>query len=980
MDTTSHRNHLVVSGLNCQGIENKKIRLEDMVVRAKIDILCVNETWLTSNVSSDRVNLPNFTFHRRDRTTGLQHGGCGLFVSNDLAAKRRSDLEDDQFEALVVEVGCSNKTVTVCSFYRRGLDSLPEFANFLDGFFRRMRNKPFLLIGDINSNFLDKRSPDTILLSTLFASYGAKQLVKGPTRIYHNAMTDRTSESLIDIIVSNRPNMCSRVSVPPKFSDISDHSAIMCNYQTVIPKIPKRQHYMRDTCSRNIFKFVQLISETNFRPIENADVITASQMYDNLIDEAVAQCFPYKHFKTTEKHLPTMTPYMLAQIQKKYELLRVARRVTATADDRRRFNVQSNLVRRMAAAVQKTYITDQVRAARNDAANVWKILYKTLPIKNESKVEDITLSVDNRKISGNLDIATAFNVHFSSVGNRLASALPPAPKDPLDFVQPPTDNQVFSFQNVSVQEILKFLRGISPSKSSGDTIPFRVLKEVVHHIAQPITTIVNKSFMESIIPSQLKHATVSALFKAGEKDIVTNYRPISVLPIAAKALEHCAHEQISQFLEHKGLYRYQSAYRKAHSTEMALNFVTSEIYENLENKMRVVIVFIDLAKAFDTIDHNILLRKLEIFGVTGRAQTWFRSLLNNRTQSVKLNGCISDASNLDIGIPQGSALGPCLFNFFMNDIGNYSVTPEGQLPPQLFADDTALIFSGRHANSVSINQALTNLMTWMTSNRLTLNASKTKYMLFGKNLCPSDLDIRIGNEPVERVNDYKYLGFHIQDNLSHQLHIQKVIQSVARINGILYSNRTVLTPQINEAIVTALVLPKISYCDTVYGKAASSNIAKLDIAYRKIIKTSYRLPLCYPTNLVYRKKFRPLLLLRQLNAAKASFRILTGQCPLYMTGIILQVSPGVRRRPERAVAARNRRYIVPFARTERYTHSIRFWAPERLNQVPEHIINVSLQHRFPLEKFKKSYSMFICDIFNETVWSRECEITNLILS
>jgi hypothetical protein len=970
---------LMVSGLNCQGIENKKIRIEEMLSRAKVDILCVSETWLTPNVASDRVDLPGFTFYRRDRNTGMLHGGCGIFVRSCLQAKRRHDLEDNNFEATVVEVGSAHKTVTICSFYRRGLDSLPEFANYLDGLFRRMRNKPLFLVGDINSNFLEKRSADTILLTTLFVSYGAKQLVSEPTRVSHNSLTNQTSASLLDIIVSNRPNLCSHVTVPPKFSDISDHGATMCQYQITIPKLTQKNHYVRDTCSRNIEKFVQKILAIDFSTIDRGNVTDASFMYNEIIEIAVSECFPFKSFKTTEKHLPSVTPFILAQIQKKYDLLRVARRVTATADDRRLFNVQSNLVRRMCLAVQKNHITDQVRAARNDPANVWKILYKSLPIKQESKLDNPVFIVDGVKITDNLASANILNQHFASVGIRLASALPPAVNDPLEYVTPPANAELFNFQPASVQEIHKFISNISSQKSSGDIIPFRILKQTVDCIATPITTIVNKSFSEAHVPPKLKHAIVSALFKSGDKELVSNYRPISVLPIAAKALEHCAHKQISEFLENKGLYRYQSAYRKAHSTEMALNFVMGEIYENLENRKHVVIVFIDLAKAFDTINHDILLRKLAVFGVTGRAQEWFRSLLTNRSQSVKIDTAISNPLSLNVGIPQGSALGPCLFNFFMNDINSFMPMADGQLPPQLFADDTALLFSGEHASSAHINRCLDLIMTWMISNRLTLNASKTKYMLFGEKFLTEELEIYIRNEPVERVSHYKYLGFRMQDNLSHQLHIDSVVQSISRINGILFSNRTVLTNQINEAIVTALVISKISYCDTVYGQAASTKLAKLDIAYRKIIKTTYRLPLCFPTNLVYRRKFKPLLLLRQLNAAKASFRILTFQCPLYMYGVISHVSPGVRRRPERAVAQRNRNYIVPFARSERYTHSIRYWAPFRLNIVPERIINDSLQHRDSLNYFKISYLKLLCTHFEQIIWSRDREAAGTLL-
>jgi hypothetical protein len=960
--------------LNVQSLQHKTLDIEYFLKAEKIDLLCVGETWLTEYICNANINIAGYTFHRKDRSNGMLHGGVGMYIKSDLAAKRRPDLESERIEAVVLETGSGNEKLYVCSFYRRNLDRLQDFIDFVEQLIRKIENKPILLVGDVNVNFLDKRNINTVLLTTLFVSYGAKQFVREATR-YSNVDAHNDQRSLIDIIVSNRPHLCvGPARVHRLYDKLSDHLPTTIVVKTKVERIPQHSHHSRDFKRANIDKFIEAISNVDFSFNQSETCSSFCSQYESTIQSIVDSCFPYIKFKTTDKHLPQLTPHMSEQIKLKYDLLTKMRRPTATREDRIAFNRQSNYVRRLSITVRRNHITEQIKRNENDSAHLWKVLRAQLPLKSQNDMHSIALNIDGALCNDQERVANALNEHFSSVGQTLATRLPQPTVDALSFVPHPVDTSSFAINPVTRSSILEYLAHIPLQKSIGDDVPFRILKQVAAVIAAPLADIVNKSFSEAQVSPSLKSATVTALFKAGERSSMNNYRPISVLPLAAKCLEHSINEQLTNFLLRKNMYKYQSAYKKGHSTEMALSFVTNAVYKYMEANEPVVLVFIDLSKAFDTIPHDILLQKLERYGIRGHPLTWFKSLLSDRSQAVKIRATLSTKRPVTVGIPQGSALGPTLFNLFMNDIEHYCDIPNDQIPPLLFADDTALIFSGKYVNSDTINSSLEKLKIWMISNRLTINGSKTKFMAFGQH---PNLALEIDGEQIEQVAEFKYLGFILQSNLSQQLYIDSIVSKINKMNGIIYGNRMFLTSDLNERLVNALALPIVSYCDTLLTNVPPCQLSRLDTAYRKLLKNVYRLPLDFPTNLVYRRRFLPLILYRQINAATFCLKILTHNCAPYLHDLFEHIT--TRRRHTRAVAEPPRRYLVPRARTDRFKKSISFWGPNLLNSVSENLITTSLTKREPAKYFKEHYKTLLTAVFRRMVWSRELELSGVVL-
>ena len=328
-----------------------------------------------------------------------------------------------------------------------------------------------------------------------------------------------------------------------------------------------------------------------------------------------------------------------------------------------------------------------------------------------------------------MDIAEAINEHFSNVAQVLAQDIPVVDVNPESYLEP-TDS-LFSLQIPSVNTVFSFLSKIDEKKATGlDRIPSNLLKMAASIVAPSLTSIFSKSILTGIYPNDWKAAKVTPLFKKGLKSDPNNYRPISVIPVVSKVLEKIVYNQLYHYLDDdKLLLGCQSGFRSLHSTLTALLEATDAWSVNIDNGLLNGVVFIDLTKAFDTIDHEIILRKMSYLGVNQAAIKWFSSYLSGRTQRCSVNGKLSTARTLSCGVPQGSILGPLLFLIYINDLPNSLQNAV----PRMFAENTNLTLSVKTLTELKLALApeLNNLSCWLKANKLSLNVAKTELMIIG---------------------------------------------------------------------------------------------------------------------------------------------------------------------------------------------------------------------------------------------------------
>ena len=343
-----------------------------------------------------------------------------------------------------------------------------------------------------------------------------------------------------------------------------------------------------------------------------------------------------------------------------------------------------NQVNNATKLAKKRYFSENLETSKGNPRKTWDLINE-LSSRSSCKSSNILeIQANNRTINNADDMAEAFNVHFTNIAKMLARDIPVGEVDAESFLSP-SDNS-FSLKPPSIDIVLDLLKKIDEKKATAlDKIPSKLLKMAASIVAPSLTDIFTKSILMGIYPTEWKLARVTPIFKKGSKSDINNCRPTSVIPVVSKVLEKLVYGQLYHYLnDNKLLSSCQSGFRSLHSTITALLEATNSWSVNIDNGFLNGVVFIDLKKAFDTIDHEIILRKMSYFGADQESITWFQSYLSNRTQRCNVNGRLSTPRTITCGVPQGSILGPLLFLMYINDLPNCL----REASQRMFADDT----------------------------------------------------------------------------------------------------------------------------------------------------------------------------------------------------------------------------------------------------------------------------------------------------
>ena len=356
-------------------------------------------------------------------------------------------------------------------------------------------------------------------------------------------------------------------------------------------------------------------------------------------------------------------------------------------------------------------------------------------------------------------------------------------------------------------------------------------------IAKIIAMLFNKSLNQGIFPSALKFAKVVPIHKGDSLFEVSNYRPISLLPTVSKIFEKLMYSRLINFInKHEILYNKQFGFQKNMSTEYAVNTVVTNIINCLEKKEQGFCIFLDFAKAFDTVNHEILLKKLAHYGIRGIALQWFKSYLSDRRQCTSIGDTLSDADLIKCGVPQGSVLGPLLFLLYINDITNSSSI----FKFILFADDTSLFFSHKNNPNVEdiLNNELGKVASWLSANKLSLNVGKSNLLIF--TLCDrtniNDINLSINNEKLKIVNMAKYLGVLIDDKLNWNEQIKAINLKLAKGIGLLSKIRHYVPKTVLRSLYYAFINSHNDYNLLNWSTCAVTNLNSININMKKAIR------------------------------------------------------------------------------------------------------------------------------------------------
>ena len=461
---------------------------------------------------------------------------------------------------------------------------------------------------------------------------------------------------------------------------------------------------------------------------------------------------------------------------------------------------------------------------------------------NRSKVKRAQIKLKDQ--NGNLvnnpkSVAEHFNDYFTTIADKLKAQIQTDPNSTQDYSNTLTDGSPGSIflHPVHPLELEKTISSLKLKSTSDVNISTIKAAAEIPRFMEVLSEVINASFTDGVFPKQLKTARVVPIYKGGSKSEVSNYRPISLLPAFSKIFEKLMHSRVYDFLEqNRSLYDMQFGFRPGRSCEHALLVAKNEILSALNKKQTALLLLVDYSKAFDLVDHNILLHKLWHYGIRGKAHDWFRSYLSNRTQFVSVEDRISNTKGIRYGVPQGSVLGPLLFILYINDLPNIS----DKVRFILYADDANIVITAdSEAEIISIFEVFCrDLVKWVNVNGLFLNIKKTNFMVFTRrrHSLLNSYEPYIGETKIERKKVSRFLGVLLDEKLTWSYHIAAVKAKMSRFIGSLYKLKKILPLKARLLSFNSLVQSHLNYCSLIWGFTNKCKIEQLFSAQKKAIR------------------------------------------------------------------------------------------------------------------------------------------------
>ena len=816
--------NLSVFSLNIRSMRQNHTALDSLLssIDFPFSFIGLTETWLKPhNANLFGISGYSHEFITRDDRPG---GGLSLFIKDNLDYRVRHDLTyiSHDSEMLWVELAGNEldmkSNIAVGLIYRRPGSNAADFNDLLADKLSILsrENKIIVHTGDYNLDLLKHDShPLTNSFLDTNLSRSLIPIINKPTRVTNSTAT------IIDNVFTNilDPDETLSFILP---IDISDHFPI-CYF---VSKVSNNMHAQpapsmkRDLSKKNIHIFNNKISSHDWTPIlSSTNSQEAYTLFHSTFTSYYNSSFPLKKSQSLYKsRLPWLSEGIKAAIKKKNSLFS-KKLCHPNAKNTQIYKTYRNKLNHVIKIAQRTYYQDQLTLHKSNLRKTWQFINMAINRSKSTKQTIKTLNINGTKTSDPAAIVTHFNKYFTNIGSVLDSKIPHTSTDPTSFIKE-TNLESIYLRLCTDDEVSKVITSLKHCATGWDSIPASLIQENSQTITPTLTHIINLSLTQGVFPSEMKIAILIPIFKSGLKDEAGNYRPISLLTSFSKIFERIMYTRISNFFKTQKLfYELQFGFRENHSTEMSIITLMDRIISALEKGHYTVGIFLDFSKAFDTVNHEILLSKLNKYGIRGVANDWIRSYLSNRQQYALINNYKSDPLPISCGVPQGSILGPLLFLIYINDLPNFS----NQLTSILFADDSNLFTDSKNLLELQnkINEEMPKLVDWLSANRLSLNVGKTHLMIFSPNKQPHpNINIYINGIALDIVTKTKFLGLMLDNKLNWKSHALYLSSKISKSIGILSIARKFLNQKTLIQLYYSFIYPYLIYANLAWGKAS----------------------------------------------------------------------------------------------------------------------------------------------------------------
>ena len=766
--------------------------LEAYAITHNFDIVCLSETYLDSSYSSDdpRLQLSGYSLVRADHPMDTKRGGVCIYYKEYISLICKPKLTPlDQ--CLVCELKIGNKKCFITVIYRSPTQSLEDFEKFKNGWENTILNinnsNPYLtiFIGDFNARNTfwcdsDIINTEGLDLSELSSHHNLHQLINTPTHILPN------SESCIDLLFTSQPNLISESGVHASLFPRCHHQIIYANINLKIYYPPPYEKLVWDYSKANITNIRMSLSQINWvNDLRDLNVNDQVDYLTNCISNVFTNFVPNKIITCKDKDPPWMTEEVNNLCHNKAKIYEKYVKNGRSDVDKQELASITKLSSDAITKAKEKYLSslgNKLNDPQTGAKSYWSILNKFLQKKKIPLIPPIL--VNGTFITKICEKITIFNRFFAdqcTLINNNNNTLPP-----FEYkVNSKFDNIAFT-----ENEIISIIRSLNHNKAHGwDAISIRMIKICDESIVIPLKLIFESALKFGVYPDKWKKANVIPVHKKESKNLLTNYRPISLLPVCGKIFEKCIYNSLYGYLQSNDiLSKSQSGFRKGDSCISQLLAITHEIYSNFDAipSLETRGVFLDISKAFDRVWHEGLLFKLKSYGINGPPLTLIKSFLSNRFQRVVLNGQTSNWKEVLAGVPQGSILGPLFFLIFINDI------PEGiQSNIKIFADDTSIfsVLKDNERDSAILSEDLNLISNWAFKWKMSFNpdpSKQAKEIVFSKKRCVTQLPVLMfNNNVISSTDSHKHLGMILDSKLSFIKHLKEKISKANKGIGII---------------------------------------------------------------------------------------------------------------------------------------------------------------------------------------------------